>query len=157
MTKDEALKIAIEVIEAFERGCDIDDYFMDVSNALDVCKEALAEQPTQEPLPPIDRDEGMDRTYIPIAGGWEIQTKGKGSSFRICDTKTDERFLIGDSYLHDMLETLARENREATHPPKQWQGLSDEEIEGLHEHSVALGEDFEFAKAIEAKLREKNG
>jgi len=25
------------------------------------------------------------------------------------------------------------------------------------EHSVALGEDFAFARAIEAKLREKNG
>ena len=48
MTKDEALLEAIEVIEAFERGCDIDDYFMDVSNALDVCKEALAE--TKEPV-----------------------------------------------------------------------------------------------------------
>ena len=49
MTKQtEALRMAIEVIEAFERGCDIDDYYMDVSNALDACKEALAE--TQEPM-----------------------------------------------------------------------------------------------------------
>jgi len=40
---------------------------------------------------------------------------------------------------------------------KQWQGLSDDEIDELHEHSVALGEDFAFARSIEAKLREKNG
>jgi hypothetical protein len=44
-----------------------------------------------------------------------------------------------------------------THPPKEWQGLSDDEIDILHEHSIAVGEDFEFARAIEAKLREKNG
>jgi len=41
-------------------------------------------------------------------------------------------------------------------PVKEWQGLSDDEIDILHEHSVALGEDFEFARAIEAKLKEKN-
>jgi hypothetical protein len=115
---------------------------------------------TQEPLPPIDYDEGMDRTYIPIAGGWEIQTKGTGSSFRICDTKTDERFLIGDSYLHDMLETLARENREATHPPKQWQGLSDDEIKQViidEQIPVRTGKTANrYARAIEAKLKEKN-
>lgn len=44
MTKDEALLEAIEVIEAFERGCDIDDYFMDTKRAIQSCKEAL-EQP----------------------------------------------------------------------------------------------------------------
>ena len=60
MTKDEALKMAIEVIEAFGRGCDCDDYFMDIASTIDACKEALAlsekqhtfsdkKQPAQEP------------------------------------------------------------------------------------------------------------
>jgi hypothetical protein len=49
MTKDEALRMAIEVLEAFERGCDIDDYFMDTKRAIQACKEALA-QPAQEPI-----------------------------------------------------------------------------------------------------------
>jgi hypothetical protein len=48
MTKDKALKMAIEVIEAFGRGCDCDDYFMDIASTIDACKEAL-EQPAQEP------------------------------------------------------------------------------------------------------------
>lgn len=65
------------------------------------------------PLPSIDRDEEMDRTYIPLPGGWEIQTKGKGSSFRICDTKTGDRWIVADRHLHDMLERMAREIREA--------------------------------------------
>lgn len=64
-------------------------------------------------LPSIDRDEEMDRTYIPLPGGWEIQTKGKGSSFRICDTKTGDRWLVADEHLHKMLERMAMEIREA--------------------------------------------
>lgn len=43
-------------------------------------------------LPPIET-EGA-REYIPLPGGWEIQTKGTGSSYRLCDTKTGERHNI---------------------------------------------------------------
>lgn len=61
-------------------------------------------------MEPIEHDELQGRTYIPLPGGWEIQTKGKGSSFRICDTKTGRRLLIPESpYLHEMLERMARE------------------------------------------------
>jgi len=66
------------------------------------------------PLPPIERDEGMDRTYIPMPGGWEIQTKGKGSSFRICNTKTGKRWLIADKYIHKALEQMALDSRMET-------------------------------------------
>jgi len=45
MTKDTALEMAIDVIEAFGRGCDSDDYFMDISEALNACKEALEPEP----------------------------------------------------------------------------------------------------------------
>lgn len=40
------------------------------------------------------------------------------------------------------------------HPKKEWVGLTDEEID-----SIAVGDDHEiltFARAIEAKLKEKN-
>jgi hypothetical protein len=58
---------------------------------------------------PIERDEQMDRTYIPMPGGWEIQTKGKGSTFRICGPD-DDRLAIPDSpYLHETLEQMARD------------------------------------------------
>lgn len=60
-------------------------------------------------LEPIEHAKMMDRTYIPLPGGWEIQTKGKGSTFRICDPQ-GERLAIPDSpYLHDTLERMARE------------------------------------------------
>ncbi len=61
-------------------------------------------------LKPIDRDEDYKRDYIPLPGGWEIQTKGRGSSFRICNTKTGDRLLIPEQpYVHEMLEQMARE------------------------------------------------
>jgi len=65
-------------------------------------------------LPPVDRDEEMDRTYIPMPGGWEVQTKGKGSSFRICNTKTQERWLIADERIHKVLEQMALDSRTPT-------------------------------------------
>lgn len=65
-------------------------------------------------LDPIERDESMDRDYIPLPGGWEIQTKGKGSSFRICDTKDSARWLVADSCLHKVLLKMALQIRGAT-------------------------------------------
>jgi hypothetical protein len=60
-------------------------------------------------IAPIERDEQMDRTYIPVAQGWEVQTKGKGSSFRIAETKPDSpRYLVTDKFLHEPLEQMAR-------------------------------------------------
>lgn len=62
-------------------------------------------------LAPIERDESMDRTYIPLPGGWEVQTKGKGSTFRICEPGENPiRLPIPDSpYLHETLERMARD------------------------------------------------
>lgn len=60
-------------------------------------------------LPPIERDEAFDRDYIPLPGGWEVQTKGSGSTFRICDTKSGERMPVVETMLHPWLERMARE------------------------------------------------
>ncbi len=134
MTKDEALKMAIEALEniAFEYGQLLDgdqDYGMlpsetneDIVIAYRVkraCKEALAEQPTQEPVAWMnDIAFSMDK-----------------------DELTTEKF--GDIiplYTH----------------PKEWQGLSDDEIIPMYNEPSSDAEMIEFARAIEAKLREKN-
>ena len=86
---------------------------------------------SQTPLPPIERDESYARDYIPIPGGWEIQTKGKGSSFRICDTKSGERWLVADEHLHAMLERMAREVRAAyeSRPTPAGEGVTEAMVE----------------------------
>ena len=58
---------------------------------------------------PIDHDADINRFYIPLPAGWEVQTKGGGSSFRICDTKTHERVHVLDERLQPVIEQMARE------------------------------------------------
>lgn len=62
-------------------------------------------------LPAIERDEQMDRDYIPLPGGWELQTKGNGSTLRLCDTKAGERhpLLVGAEHVSEFVERMGRE------------------------------------------------
>ena len=58
----------------------------------------------------VERDEAYQRDYIPMPGGWEIQTKGKGSTFRLADIDGGRRLAIPDSpYLHETLTAMAHE------------------------------------------------
>jgi DNA repair exonuclease SbcCD ATPase subunit len=62
----------------------------------------------------IERD--GSREYIPLPGGWEIQTKGNGSSYRLLDKKSDERhnILSADAlFIHDFVTRMAKEVHEA--------------------------------------------
>ena len=55
----------------------------------------------------IERDESYQRDYIPIGAGWEIQTKGKGSTYRISDAN-GRRLVVPDSpYLYETLTEMA--------------------------------------------------
>lgn len=76
-------------------------------------RRALASSPAPlggvDAYRPIDRDDEYDRDYIPMPGGWEIQTKGRGSSFRLAEPD-DSRLAIPDSpYLRETLERMARD------------------------------------------------
>jgi hypothetical protein len=130
MTKDEALKMAIDWLQ-YSLPLDLSKeqikFIKSVWNekerkkAINACKEALAEQPTQEPVAQVN--EGM--------GGIEWFVK----------PMPDDTLL----YTH----------------PKQWQGLSDEDIDEIWGDSSKQGISgvdwlVRFARAIEAKLREKN-
>jgi hypothetical protein len=58
---------------------------------------------------PIERDENdPTRLYIPLPGGWEIQTKGRGSRYRLLDRKTGRRMsiLINDGEMGQSFVTL---------------------------------------------------
>jgi len=70
-------------------------------------------------LPPIEYDQDMQRTYLPLPGGWEIQTKGKGSSFRIANAKPGYRWIVMDDQLHEVLEAMARDVRNAFNAARQ--------------------------------------
>lgn len=65
------------------------------------------------PLPEIENDAvHLTRWYIPLPGGWEMQTKGGGSTYRLSHRtgpEDFERFAVLDSYLHAPLEAMARD------------------------------------------------
>ena len=69
-----------------------------------------AATPVEVELPPIDSDEAFQRDYIPLGrSGWEIQTKGKGSTYRLCEPG-GHRLAIPDApYLHETLTRMARD------------------------------------------------
>jgi hypothetical protein len=80
-------------------------------------------------LPPIERDESMSRTYYPLPGGWEIQTKGTGSTFRIAwidpkDPNKYDRMPVCETELHRMLEQMAKDIRAAI------EGKTDGKVQG---------------------------
>lgn len=56
----------------------------------------------------IDYDQDMDRHYITLPGGFEVQTKGRGSSFRIYSQTEDHRYLVADDHIHAPIEAMAR-------------------------------------------------
>ena len=132
MSKDDALKMAIEFMETLTIDVGIKIWNeKHRKEAIKACKEALEQPTTQEPV---------------------------ASRFKLSDGNYS---LHNDQY--DFGEPLY------THPPKQWQWLSDYEITSLEYDHVSY-ETFdegeygteiniytkEFARAIEAKLKEKN-
>ena len=66
------------------------------------------------PLEPIEYDEvHKSRAYIPLPGGFEVQTKGSGSTFRICDEKEEQMPITDSRYGYEVIEALARSVRKA--------------------------------------------
>ena len=140
MTKDEALKMAIEAMSSaysnhglmlqsnpaqdawLYHGCDAKLF-----KALQACKEAL-EQPSQKPV------------------GW-MDSEGR---FRL-DFRTE------------IVRNIAAVNKEIplyTHPAPSWQGLSNDRIREIGdnclENNNGLFNWIDFARAIEQALKEKN-
>ena len=134
MTKDEALKMAIDSLTAISYSHD--GYARkEAEKALNACKEAL-EQPTQ--------------TYI--------VNNTASTQFQLYEQPAQEPiYIIGEGWNCDKFPELG--TKLYTHP-KQWQGLTDDEIEELHHkwimNSGNKDTQYDFARAIEKKLMDKN-
>ena len=142
MTKDEALKMAIEQIQHLIEvympspewtGTAIQKECYEVLNA---CKEAL-ERPSNMVAVPLDKLQDMQRrlkaleqpAQEPVA--WMYN--GNLHEFNPSDWATEP---VTPLYPH----------------PHQWQGLTDDEISQLFVGHTAI----DFARAIEQALKEKN-
>ena len=121
MTKDEALKLALEALKQIDEAMP----FPVAKLAQKAIKEALA-QPEQEPV------------------AWR--------------TKVDH--IMFTSKRKDVLPLGGKLEPLYTTPPQRtWVGLTDEEWNAIYykfaEHGASVS-GWDFAKAIEAKLKEKN-
>jgi len=137
MTKDEALKMAIE---AMERAEEVDwelnsIHVLNILQAIQACKEAL-EQPAQEPV------------------AWnEEEFNAIAYAYRSCPAHEIE--MISECY-QDLVDYVLS----ITHPAPSWQGLSDDEVNDLH-HKWIMNSDnkdtqYDFARAIEQAVKDKN-
>ena len=177
MTKDEALRMAIEALENNKRthyycedtwyscpkhedgcaneyageecNCGADETNKEFYNAIQACKEALAE--TQEPVHTNgDRTMNMkDRNFTSEGNGY-IQDN---------NFDFDAGLRIGGDFVDDERDQYAQMicNALNTTPPiREWQSLSDEEIIYMYNEPSSDAEMIEFAREFEAKLRGKN-
>lgn len=82
-----------------------------VEAAINIERERVAKE-SGVVLDPIARDEAYDRDYIPLPGGWEVQTQGFGSTFRLCSPSGD-RIAITDGRVQEELQKMALDIRAA--------------------------------------------
>ena len=135
MTKDEALKMAIDDLELCNGAQTVEEIIIYTHDAIKACKEAL-EQPAQEPV------------------AWnEEEFNAIAYAYRSCPAHEIE--MISERY-QDLVDYVLS----ITHPAPSWQGLSDDEIDSVW-FEVVKENNFEgtgkyFARAIEQALKEKN-
>ena len=140
MTKDEALKLALEAIEAcLSAGTEAED--QDASDKLcdarAAIREALSEQPTVKDCLTVEQPAQQQEpvAYIHRQGNhWEVS----------------ERFLCDDEKARGWTEEPLY-----TSPPasKPWVGLTDKEFQWIYDNGRTPAGMMELT---EAKLREKN-
>jgi hypothetical protein len=117
MTKDEALRLALDALEgADEIDCDMRDAITAIKAALEAKDEPVA--------------------YINVE-----QRKLEWAKYMSWDTPT--------------VVNLPKIPLYTTPPQRTWVGLTDEEVFAVS-NTMPYGDRFDFAEAIEAKLKEKN-
>jgi hypothetical protein len=137
MTKDEALKMAIEAMTLPNN--------LSFLMAITACKDAL-EQPSVAEL----NDEYLRDTYV--------QGLSQPAQEPVAWMDSEGRFRL--DFKTEIVRSIAAVNKEIplyTHPAPSWQGLSDDEIAKIiGKGAFYEWNDVEFARAIEQALKEKN-
>ena len=151
MTKDEAMKMALEALECLKRDFDADQFEWGIADeAITAIKEALA-QPEQEPVAWEQFHEHMAGPFYKAPPQPEKEPVAWG---------------VFEVNLHDMFFTEAEAVEMAqlkgnhaevkplyTAPQRTWVGLTAKE---KHEFRYSHMTTADFIDAIEAKLKDKN-
>ena len=148
MTKDEALKLALEALECWQRNVDCNE---PMSKILGAIKEALAQpvQPEQEPVAESFMVSLYNRGY---KDGHHDTVEGQYVDIHRQDM---------DTYHSDIVaERLEDAGYHTTPPQRPWVGLTGEERNEIWKKEVGWGDpshdDEDLMKAIEQALKAKN-
>ena len=105
------------------------------------------------PIGPIENDGGTPpRYYIPLAGGWEIQTKGSGSTVRLGNSASDTAFgkqitMTTAGYDAENLERMAR----GVHAATRAMQAEIERLRGIIDRAGALASQNAAADMIRSE------
>jgi len=182
MTKDEALEMAIEMLEklSYEYGQLLDgdqDYGLLPSEInADIIKTYYVKRTCQEALeqPAMTYEDGFAHGYEAhrveqendkqesIVSLWGALTDEQPAQEPVAWMDSEGRFRL--DFKTEIVRSIAAVNKEIplyTHPAPSWQGLSDDEILEIDksidpEISIGIGKTL-FARAIEQELKTKNG
>ena len=144
--KDEALKQALEVIEAWDRGANASDYWRDRFDAITAINEALTEQPAQQQEPVALPEKIYEFVPTPEPVKWHHpECEGQCIACLIEQVVQEAYGSQGLGYLQ----------RHLTPPPasKPWVGLSEEDRVAINQSCLTK---MQAAASTEAILREKN-
>ena len=136
MTKDEALKLALEALEMFcEHGA-----ILRPIEIRDAIKQAIAAPPMHKPV------RWADEEYREISDQVISTLVEYGAELRTADCQ-----------MQILREELAESRREVAQlkAQRQWAGLTDEEKRQIFEREDYQGW-LDYINAIEAKLKERN-
>jgi len=139
--KDEALKLALRSLK--ELAPDDSDYAPALQgqrkrqeNAITAIKQALA-APVQEPVGWIS-----NKDFEPI------RIRIMQEAYELADSNNPEGY--------NAIKVMCGDVQKMLSPQRTWVGLTDEEISKLWLGTAPYFNDEDFARAIEAKLKEKN-
>ena len=134
MTKDEALKLALEALVCLKKDFDADQFEWEIADeAITAIKEAMA-QPEQEP---VEFEEWHKENYMQSLEKY-------GEIYKNNHVRCRHQGWLGAQSLS---------------PQRTWVGLTDEEIqtEWVLTPQNDKAEGIWFGRRIEAKIKEKNG
>ena len=147
MTKDEALHKALKVLNCLNNDRVYETAW--VKGAINACEEALEQPKNTQPLDEVI-EEFMKDPAMKQAMDKARETAEQSSLVQEpMIIKQDNGMVLKLGY-----DDLPNGTPFYTHP-KEWQGLSDEEILDI-KVKAGLGNWYDFSHAIEAKLKEKN-